>query len=208
MIKWALHLRMLSSASYHAFRTAGFLHLPTERTLRDYIHAYPSKVGFCRETNRQLMIEAKVDTLTDIHRHVVLLFDEMKIREDIVYDKNTGTVIGVVDLAGVNNSLKVLESRLTSNNSSQLPEGVEVATHMLAIMVRGLVTELKFPYAHFTTTSITAHFLNDVLWEAVRNLEACGFSVIAVTCDGAASNRRLFGCNGIKQTTRFRHIAL
>ena len=34
--------------------------------------------------------------------------------------------------------------------------------------------------------------LHWILWEAVRQIEMCGLYVIAVTSDGAASNRRFF----------------
>ena len=36
MIKWCLNLKLLSTSSYHALRTSGFVTLPSERTLRDY----------------------------------------------------------------------------------------------------------------------------------------------------------------------------
>lgn len=36
MVKWCLHLKMISSAAYHAMRSSGFIKLPSERTLRDY----------------------------------------------------------------------------------------------------------------------------------------------------------------------------
>ena len=38
LIKWCLNLKLLSSSAYHALRTSGFLKLPSERTLRDYIY--------------------------------------------------------------------------------------------------------------------------------------------------------------------------
>ena len=36
MIKWCLHVHMLSSASYNSIRSTGVLKLPSDRTLRDY----------------------------------------------------------------------------------------------------------------------------------------------------------------------------
>ena len=95
MIKWALHLRMLSSAAYHAVRSAGFMTMPSERTLRDYIHVFPCFSGFNSATNRQLMTEAKIETLTKFERQIVLSLDEMKIREDLVYDKTSGHLVAL-----------------------------------------------------------------------------------------------------------------
>ena len=38
IIQWWLNLKLLSSSAYHATRTAGFIKLPSERTLSDYTH--------------------------------------------------------------------------------------------------------------------------------------------------------------------------
>ncbi len=37
MIKWSLNIHLMSSSAYHALRSSGFITLPSERTLRDYI---------------------------------------------------------------------------------------------------------------------------------------------------------------------------
>ena len=85
----------------------------------------------------------------NIQRHVVILFDEMKIKEDLVFDKNSGSVVGVVKTTDVNDKLLALESSLKlKKKESEKGCPVEVATHMLAVMVRGLVTGIRFPYAH------------------------------------------------------------
>lgn len=189
MIRWALNLRMISSAAYHAMSTAGFIKLPSERTLRDYTHCFKVKPGFQREVNQQLMKEATVDELDELQKHVVIAFDEMRIKEDLVYDKFSGEVVGFVNLGDVNNQLNAFENTCKPGSSTQHPE---VATHMLVLMRAGLVTHLQFPYAHFTTTGITSDFLFSIIWEAVRQLEMCGFKVIGVTSDGASPNRKFY----------------
>ena len=49
MIKWCLNLKLLSGSAYHALRTSGFVKLPSERTLRDYIHYFSNEPGFQQE---------------------------------------------------------------------------------------------------------------------------------------------------------------
>ena len=188
MIRWALNLKMISSAGYHAMRTAGFILLPSERTLRDYTHYFKEKPGFQKEVNQQLMKEARISELDEIQKHVVVAFDEMRIKEDLVYDKHTGKVIGFVNLGDVNNQLSALEVACNSGKQQHL----EVATHMLALMVRGLVTGLQFPYAHFFTAGVTSDFLFGIMWSAVQQLEMCGFKVIGMTSDGASPNRKFY----------------
>ena len=49
MVRWCLNLKLLSSNTYYALRTSGFMQLPCERTLRDYTHFIKSKSGFQME---------------------------------------------------------------------------------------------------------------------------------------------------------------
>ena len=75
-------------------QTSGFLRLLSERTLRDYTHCFKSQAGFLPDLNEQLKNEAGIDSLPESRRYVALLIDEMKIKEDLVYDKRSGQIIG------------------------------------------------------------------------------------------------------------------
>ena len=78
--------------------------------------------------------------------------------------------------------------------------GRTVASHKLMFMVRGIITSLEFPYAQFTTVGATADTLYPIVWEAVQRLEADGFKVVALTCDGASPNRKFFKMHGSNST--------
>jgi len=72
------------------------------------------------------------------------------IKEELVYDKNTGTLTGYSDLGEVNNLLMAAEEKFKEPSSNiQRP----LAKRMLVIMVRGLFTSLKFPYVQFPAAS-------------------------------------------------------
>ena len=45
MIKWCIYLRHLSSKGYETLRESGVVHLPSQRTLRDYTHYIPATSG-------------------------------------------------------------------------------------------------------------------------------------------------------------------
>ena len=51
----------------------------------------------------------KVKDFSDIEKFVVLLFDEMKIQENLVWDKHTGELIGYVDLGDIDLNYATLE---------------------------------------------------------------------------------------------------
>ena len=187
MIRWCLNLKLLSSSAYHALRTSGFPMLPSERTLRDYTHVFESKTGFQLEVNVQLSKESKVGELPEEKKYCGLVIDEMKVKENLVYDKFTGAVIGFVSLGSINDELLQLE-RQCRDEVTQAP----IATHLLAILVRGIFFRLQFPYAHFSTRGITADLLFPMVWEAIRQIETIGLKVIFITADGASANRRFF----------------
>ena len=69
---------------------------------------------------------------------------------------------------------------------------VPLANSMLVLLVKGLFSNLSFPYAQFSCTSICGDQMYDIFWEAVGRLELMGFKVMALTCDGLSANRRLF----------------
>ena len=132
--------------------------------------------------------ESKCDELSEGKRYVTILLDEMKIKEDIVYDKITGNMIGFCNLGSINDDLMKCEH----GDSSHPP----VAKYVLAIMVRGLFFKFDFPLAHFATEGVTGDQLYPIVWEGIRIIESTGLKVIAVTADGASPNRKFFHMHG------------
>ena len=183
-------MKFKPSSSYDALRSTGVLTLPSERTLRDYTHWIKSGIGFQSAVNEQLIKEADVKEEKDKY-YVVLLFDEMKIREDLVFDKHSCELVGFVNLGEINNVLTEFERQCKGETDAVFAESA-VATHMLTFMVRGIFTKLEFPYAQFPTRGVTADRLYPIIWDAVRNLEGCGLKVMVIVCDGASPNRIFF----------------
>ena len=173
MIRWCLYLRHRSPGAYETLRSSGCLVLPSQRTLRDYTHFVKASPGFSAEVDGQLMKAANIDSIEEWQKYVILLLDEMHIREDLVYEKNTGTLIGFTNLGEVNNHLLAFEHAMTSEESSPLP----LSKTMMTFMVRGLFTSLHFPYAQFPCAKVTGDLLFDPFWEGVFRLERCGFKV-------------------------------
>ena len=91
MIRWCLYLRHLSSSAYETLRNSGAIHLPSQRTLRDYTHFTKASCGFSREVDQQLVEYSKVRTCSEMDKCIVILMDEMKVKENLVYDKHSGT---------------------------------------------------------------------------------------------------------------------
>lgn len=179
MIRFCLALAAKSPSCYEELRSSKVLVLPSQRRLRDYRNAIKPKRGFQAEVVNELT--NMTEQYFDVQRYVIILFDEMKVSANLVFDKVTGELIGFTDLGDPELNFAVLE------------EVDDVATHALAFLIRGMCTELKFCLAHFATTGVTADQLMSIFWEAVCILEVnCNLWVLAATSDSASLNRRFY----------------
>lgn len=80
---------------------------------------------------------------------MVLVLDEMKISEDLVFDKSGCKLLGFVNLGSVNEQLQALEQNADSTSTK-----TGLATHMLTLMIRGIFIKMEFPYVSFPTQGI------------------------------------------------------
>ena len=191
LIRWCLHLRMLSGSAYDALRH--ILVLPTDRTLRDYTHFIKLETGIQAKVTEQLISETNFDDLEEWQKFVGIIFDEMKIKEGLVYDKHECKIKGFIDLGDINNHLMIFENSITdTSNHNSSTNTLPVAKQMLTFMVRGIFIKLNFPYAQYPTVGITAEQLFPIAWEVVRNLKCAGFKVMSLTGDGSSANRKFF----------------
>ena len=116
---------------------------------------------------------------------VALVLDEMKIKEDLVYDKHSANIIGYVNLGNTEQQLLSLEQEDKVGVS-------QVATHMLQFMVHGICMNLDYPVAHFATNNLSSEQMYPIVWDVVSQLEAIGLKVMVITADGASPNRKFF----------------
>lgn len=113
MIRWCIYLWHKSSGAYDLLRESGCLKLPSQRTLRDYTYYVKAKVGFSSDVDLMLkQAAAEVSTSETLAQFVLMLIDEMHVREDLVYDKHSGELIGFTNLGEVNQHLLEFERSL------------------------------------------------------------------------------------------------
>ena len=98
MIKWCLYLKHLLSKTYETLRNSRCIALPSQQTLRDYTHFVRSTRGFSKEVDAQLIRAANIDKLKEWEKCVSLVMGEMYNKEDLVYNKHSGQVIGFANL--------------------------------------------------------------------------------------------------------------
>ena len=82
-------------------------------------------------------------------KYVILLLDEMHIKESLVYDKHTGDLIGFTDLGEINSHLLALQQSLTDSKSFS-----SIASTVMTFMVRGLFSHLHIHYCFSRTGAV------------------------------------------------------
>ena len=105
-----------------------------------------------------------------------------------------GALTGFINIGDINTQL--LEFEQTMCDSTNPTSSKTLANSMLVFMVRGLFSNLEFPYAQFPCAKLTGEQMFLPFWEAVGRLERCGFKVIAATADGLSVNRHFFKLHG------------
>ena len=176
--------------AYETLRSSGCIRLPSQRTLRDYTHFVTTSTGFSDEVDIQLALAADVDHCPEREKYTAIIFDEMYIKEDLVYNKHTNNLVGFANLGETNNHLLAFERSLQESTPNECVE--PLAKTMMVMMVRGLFSKLEFRYVQFPCSRVMGDLLFQPFWEAVQRIEFSGLKVIAATADGASTNQRFF----------------
>ena len=152
--------------------------MPSRRRLRDYKNYIRPQQGFNKDVINEL--KNKVSNFSNIERYIILLMDEMKVQENLGWDKHTGDLIGFVDLGDPRLNYATLQKH-------------EVASHILVFLVCCVINPLKFSLANFATSNAKAVQMISLFWKAVGICEEnCNLKVVGVTSDGASSNRSMY----------------
>ena len=121
LIRFCLSLAAKSPSCYEELRNSGVLVLPSQRRLKDYRNAIKPKRGFQPEILEELKTET--NDCFDVQRYIVLLFDEMKVKANLVLNKVTGEIAGFTDLGDPDVNFATLE------------KVNDIASHVLVFMV-------------------------------------------------------------------------
>lgn len=188
VLKWCLRLYSKSHSMYSELREAGFLLLPSGRTLSDYKNFCSSKSGWQLSVLEGMRTSYSQQKLSDVGGLGALIFDEVKIKEGLLFDPSSWELIGFTDLE--------CDSDNTGNISTTPSVQGKLATHVLQFYFKSVFSSFHYPCAYFLTRGISAHQLNRIFWHRVGLLHCYDFKVILSCCDGAAENRTFMVING------------
>ncbi len=120
----------------------------------------------------------------EISKFGALFFDEVKIKEGLLFDPSTWELVGFVDLdnEGINSAIQK-----------------SLATHVLQFYFKSISSNFQFPCGYSLTRGVSAQTLNKVFWQGVGLLQGYGFTTILAGCDGAAENRAFMMMNNVDE---------
>ena len=185
ILRWCLQQHARSQSCYEEIRKSGILRLPSGRTLLRYRNLNHPETGWHEGTlgeMRRVYDEfiAKKKGRSDRGHIGGIYFDEVKIKEGLVWDPKTDELIGFTDFP----DSEPLESPAT------LPS--VIATHVMQFHFRSLFSTFYYPCAFFLTTNAKSDQIDKMFWAGVRELYVRGFHVLVACGDGASSNRKFF----------------
>ena len=187
VIRWCLRIYLKSHKLYEDLRNSGGLKLPSGRTLSDYNNYCSPQTGW-KTDNLKVMREQFQKKKPPKHARLGgLYFDEMKIKEGLVFNTKNWELVGFTDILendGIDTETK---------SSAQATD--HLATHVLQFFFRSTFFNFDYPCAFFLTKNITALQLNRLFWLGVSMLHTFGFEIILSCCDGASSNRSFIEMN-------------
>ena len=182
VIRWCLQQHARSSAGYEEMRQAGFLRLPTSRTLQSYATFSEPKSGWAKETLDEMRLQFTQQQSTSPARAAnvgALCFDEVKIKEGLLFDPSSNKLVGFID---------------NYHGDEEEPKDI-LATHITQFYFKSLFSGFAFPCAYFLTRNVTADQMSEMFWTGVRALHDHGFQVLLACRDGASYNRTFFHMN-------------
>jgi hypothetical protein len=186
VIRWCLRIYLKSHKLYNDLRNSGGLKLPSGRTLSDYNNFCAPRTGWNTENLRVMKDQFEKKKPPKRANLGGLFFDEMSIKEGLVFDPKNWELVGFTDIC---------ENNITDTVTTKSDAVDKLATHVLQFFFRSTFFNFDFPCAFFLTRNTTSVQLNRLFWLGVSMLHTYGFDVIISCCDGASSNRSFIEIN-------------
>ena len=185
-LKTAFQMRFICGVQGYEFvRHLGYP-LPAYRTLCNRITHAQFKPGIQSDVIKWLYY--KLITMRDNEKECSLMLDEMQVRKSLEYDKGLCSFIGCV--TDVVSSVKATQS-----------SEINLASHVLVFMVRGVTTKWKQVVAYYLTgDSVSGAIMWNMTRSIIGELAIIGANVKAVVSDMGSSNRAMWKVLGVQAT--------
>ena len=172
--RWKVKDKMLAlSILFHSRKAykilSRFFILPSIRTLQHDLQKMDIKPGFSDSVLEALKV--KVNAMDCRDKNVVLVFDEMSIKEGLLYNVRRDIIEGFEDFGHIGQTRYI-------------------ANHAIVFMIRGLASKSKQPIGYFLSSGpIRAKTLQSLTRSCISKVTETGLNVVALVCDQGSNNR-------------------
>ena len=167
------------------------MRLPHVNTLNKYSNFTQPQTGFNPDILRELILDAGLEKIPEYKKNVAICYDEMKIKSSLVYSRTLGKMVGFTEIGNMNDEFKTFQEKLEREQSADKLDR-ELASHVIVFMVRGICSNLSYPFAFFASTGFTASQFYPCTIEATKVFIRLGFHVRTYVSDGASTNRMFY----------------
>lgn len=186
-----LLLKLKSPRAYRHIQKEGLLPLPSVNTIRTMLSSSECKFGFNDLALKTMKTALQGAPFSSTWGQ--LIFDEIKIKKDLTFDKGTLEHHGIVDFG--------------KNLKTKISKGL--ADHVLVFMFRPYKCKWVQPFACFASKgAASGSILFELITKAIVILHNHGAIVKGVVSDGAQPNKsayRMFGIDGRRKSDRQCH---
>jgi len=186
-VKYNSNERIVCFVIYYSLGASGYSFLRKHVNLRlpglSAIHKWLSSLTFSPGWNDNLVevIKDRVDSMSCTEKECVLMWDEMSIKTMLEYDKFSDSLVGVKDLGNMDRAL-------------------DLATHALIFMIRGLSADYVFPVAFFfSANAMKTNDLLRVVKLSILKLSDLGLNIKVTVCDQGTPNQAIFKELGVSK---------
>jgi len=162
---WALAIFKRSPKAYRYLE--GAMSLPSAKTLQRLLRNVHLEPGI--NNNFISKYSEMLSGFSDQNKLCALLFDEMALKNRLIYDEANDKIEGFEDYGD--------------------ERGSKIADHALVFMVQGLKKKFKLPVAYFFVHgTVSSAKLSTLIKNLIISLEEVGFKILTTVCDQGPTN--------------------
>ena len=116
-------------------------------------------------------LSTKVRAMDEMNRNVAIAFDEMSIKQGLMYNPGTDRFEGFEDFGDIGQTKYI-------------------ANHTTVFMVRGLASKWKQPIGYFLSSGpVKSSILATLAKTCIEKVDKTGLNVVALVCNQGSKNR-------------------
>lgn len=194
--KFCLSLTYHSPAAYEVVRKNFNNHLPHQRTIKAWFAQsdISGEAGLTEGTLKRL--KAFVDEMNGDLLICTLIFDEMYLREQVIWDENKMDYVGFISYGSYGEEKKARQKKQTKKKNPT--DDIPFAKKALNFMLSGINRNFQFPLAYHLVRDLDADELKTLVSDIIVKVSECGIRIAELSFDGDKKNIamcQLFGAN-------------